>query len=247
MDIGKCTVKGIPLSKALENLCKEFPSSAMSDRDGYAAISYHAYYERFVEVFGKERFSFEYHKTGVDVIGTQHCMSGYGVLTLYDDLHQVVKVQGAESGCSIITTKATGNCVNYANSFKFLGENIFKACCFFLEVGTQQTRALRNKGKTSNTNVSALNETELKKFCITFKQTISSMKGGYKSIVVVNGIDYELIIWKEGVESIEKTLPMAEFVSKTRSGTSFHILGHFNDFKGKTQLVLDKIPREEGI
>lgn len=250
----KRTINGKPFKDALERLVEPFEESAFRNREVaegtfYRFIPYESFFRRINKVIGVSNYTFCTSDGKLAEIGGQYHYMVHGELTIISDDGTVICKRGCDGSADVIMAKASGKATNLNNSVEIANQNAFIHCMKALSVGTTQLWDLKKGEKPTRQNnatayVSDAPQTSL--YGIHFKQKITAMSKGYKSVVSVDELedDRELIIWQDGIASIEHTMSMADFVSRVKPGTSFHIEGYEKTFRTKKQLVMVSVSPE---
>lgn len=234
------TINGKAVSQVITELIAPFPKEEIKDNPaGFPYLPYEAYRKRLDTVVGV--FNYDYVVTQTDwiTIGEKTHISCIGTLSIRDDNGNVVTIKSATGDADVITRNIDGAAVKSGNDAKTADHDAFKSCCRMLGIGDAQLRAMRN-GKKSNGSGgsgSSVKEEEIRVLvCGEFKPLGGK---GYKAPAVIKetGEQVALILWKEGVEAVQKYMKLADFF-KAYKNKEFTVVGtrnRFNGNNGKTE------------
>lgn len=222
---------------------KEFFSPLPSDRvkkreDGYYYFPYDVYEERLLDSVGFFYFEVKCGEPRMDMIMEKPMVVKSGSLILYDDDGKEVKRVTIGAGEALVLSKRDNSVVNFSNTQKKLDRDILINAMQALGVGRKQLNGLnKNAGNVKKMGLGKQENV----YEIKFLKRIIPMSRGYKSEVEVSGKSYELVIWQDGVEKIEKRIKMSEFCQMALPSAKLKIKGYYSNYQDKVQLVMTSI------
>ena len=232
------TINGKDTETIVKELNEPFEESCFEERDDYKTLPYHVIKGRFDDVFGL--FNYQLHVTdaGYEKIAGSHVLLGNAHLKILYDNGSVAWEEQFPCATDIIVASESQKCTSISNSSEFLFQNALKKGGKLLGIGVAQLRKMRNKKSSSNKGKA------IHAFVHVNSAFTKLGTSGYKASVIVDEWqkeECELCIFKKGMASIEKVLPMTEFLKKVKIGSSFHIEGVENTYQGKKQIILNEM------
>ena len=235
------TVNGKALAQVLKELSAPFDESMFKDNPaGFSYLPYEVYLARMDTVVGVLNYDFEISDTNWVTIGEKVHVSTVGKMTIRDDNGSVVAVKSSTGDADVICKRETGEAVKAGNDSKIAAHDAFKGCCRMFGIGDEQLRDKR-KGKGGKkpavaqqstqpgTQTPASEEVLRVVVCGAFK----SLQGkGYKAPAAIKetGEKVSLILWQEGIEAVQKYMPLADFLEKYKN-KEFGVVATRNSFE----------------
>ena len=232
------TVNGKPLNQVMKELQEPLPESAVRDnQSGYPYIPIEEYRKRLDEVVGVLNYDYRLSKADWVTVGDKEHMSCLGTLIIRDDAGKIVTVKMATGDADVITRNSDGAAVKTGNDAKTADKDAFKSCCRLLGIGDAQLREQR-KGKNGKGGASGKYSTNTQQNAseenirIVVRGAFSSLGGkGYKAPAVIKetGEQVSLILWKEGIEAVQKHMSISDFLDKYKN-KEFSVVATRNTF-----------------
>ncbi len=229
----------------MKELQAPLPASAVKDnQSGYPYIPIEEYRKRLDEVVGVLNYDYRLTKAEWVTIGDKEHMSCLGTLVIRDDEGKVVTVKMATGDADVITRNSDGAAIKTGNDAKTADKDAFKSCCRMLGIGDAQLREQRKgkngkgskNGTTGNGSENVSSNTKEEEIRVVVRGAFSSLGGGkgYKAPAVVKetGEQVSLILWKEGIEAVQKYMTLSDFLEKYKS-KEFSVVATRNTFTMK--------------
>jgi hypothetical protein len=259
------TIRGKALDEVMGQLIAPFEEKDFGTREfenkksgltsEFDYIPYKAFFRRLNNVVGTLNYDFFVKDSQLNQVGNSYHLAVNAELRIKDDNGMDIIIRGGNGGVDLNVSPA-GNCLNFKNAEQVAAQNAFINCMKFLGVGVEQLWGKKEEKKEKSAPkpqkkecMPMAGEKVIGTYHISFVQKISNMSKGYKSMVRVNelaGNERELVIWQDGVASIEKYYPMSDFQRKVCAGASMCIYGYENNFKDKEQLVMTGVCKKGG-
>lgn len=225
------TINGKSREDILAELRADFPENEFEDRDGHPYLSYCSYNRRIEDVVGIFNLQCDVVNTKHVKVGNSDVLLGDARFIIFDDSGKPAISRSYPCGTNVIVTAETGNCSNFSNMAEQLYQKAFSKGCKLFGIGVTQLRERRSGTKAG------------KPYTITVTGKFSPVGSCYKGMAAVselNGEEREVVIFKNGITSIEKAMSMEKFMASTM-GKTFIIYGKEGEYHGKKQLVLNAV------
>lgn len=233
-------INGKSKEEVMRELRADFKETEFKDRDGYPFLPYEVFVNRVETVLG--------YNAQCDVINTKYekvenspVLLADARFVIFDDEGRILLSKSYPCGVNVIVSNESGACSNFSNATETLYQKAFSKGCKLYGVGVKQLKdkreALKDQKKTSSYS------TEQERYTLKITQEFSANGKGYKGVAEVEelGESREICIWSQGITSIKEMMDMETFCLKMKPGVKFHIYGKEGEYRGKKQLVLNKI------
>lgn len=260
------TINGKPAAEVMEALRAPLPEEEIEylyENKNYPYFSYECYFNRLNSTVGLLNYDYICGESKLEFINGKPFLHKNGALIIYDDERKIVKMTKAGAGHEVIVGNESGNVSNLNNDEFFLDQNLLRNLLKTLDVGRTQLSEIRGKkksGKNSGSKqqsrtannqksqqatVPTNNQPESQRYVIAFNRALTAMSKGYKTEVTLeDNSTCELVIFKEGISSIEKFMPMKDFSSQVKPKVQVVIGAYPHVFRDKKQLIMTDLYRE---
>lgn len=242
------TINGKPIQEIVEELLKPFQTNDFKlDRNDHYYLPSEKFRQRMNEVIGVMNYDFITSEPQVMVIGTRPQIYLSGSLIIRDDDGNQVVKKSACGGSPIIMINQTKEAAAVKNDMESASQDVFKRCCKAFGIAEAQLKQLRKENPVNDNNTISNENKELLLYRVTLRESFSTLgSNGYCAMVNIEGETEprKLVLWRIGIQNVEKYIPIKDFVKNYKPGKTFSIYGYKSEFqpKGKQvelQLVMD--------
>lgn len=261
------TINGKPVDEVMKALLEPLPERELEykyENQNFPYFPYDSYINRLNSTVGVLNYDYLCGESKLEFINGSPFLRKTGTLIIYDDERKVVKMTKAGAGHAVIVANDSGNVTNFNNDENRLDRNLLGNLLKTLDIGRAQLSEIREKksGKNSSSKqrqqnkpatvpknraatVSTDTQPESRRYTIIFNRALTAMSTGYKTEVSLeDGNVCELVIFKEGIASIEKFMPMRDFSAQVKPKVQVNIGAYPHMYRDKEQLIMTDLYRE---
>lgn len=235
------TINGKGPAEFLAEFLAPLPQEQVKRReDGYYYFPYDVYEERLLEIVGFFNFEIKCEEPRIEMVLGKPMASKSGSLIIYYDDGREAKKVTVGAGEELTLSRKEKAVINFSNTQKRLDRDVLINAMQAMGIGRGQLSRLNKKPDVGKSPAAANGNgaRQINAYEITFLKKVVPIRNGYKSEVRVSGKDCELLIWKDGVEMIEKHMKIDDFCAQAQPQMKLRIKGHYTTYQGRAQLVM---------